>query len=286
MLPVALDIQQVIDEVICGGNEAEAEEGFDGRGDCLPRELVREEQGKNEQNIFCPLVGADGLEDRAQDGLFVLEALNRVNPAGFQSRAQSRAWIGDIGIARVGESGQIGSCVSDVVKSGKALLQSRELVTAGQVDGSIRGEDAAKQAKVVCDTIGEGDIGAGGEIDGPAKPMLFAEEMQYRLVIGQMDGIQRGKRSYLSFCVGFTAADPPSRNPKETGWVFAHEKAQRIVEGIGLDQGAVQVDAKRNGRLWVRLCPGFGFELAVQCESPSWTRTAARMDFCSVYRRR
>lgn len=44
------------------------------------------------------------------------------------------------------ERGQIGAGVAYVVESGEALLQPGKFMAAGEVDRSVRGQDAGKQS--------------------------------------------------------------------------------------------------------------------------------------------
>jgi hypothetical protein len=63
-----------------------------------------------------------------------------------------------------------------------------------------------------------------------------------------MRSIQRSQRRHSCLGLGFAAAQPPSGNPEEACWVAAQQDAERIVEGVRLDQRAVQIDTEWNSR--------------------------------------
>ena len=96
--------------------------------------------------------------------------------------------------------------------------------------------------------IGQRDVGSGGEIDGTAEAALFGEEVKHRMVVGQVCGVKRGERGDLGFDAGFAAGEEPRGNAQQTGRVGAQENAECVMEGVRLDQGAVEIDADGHGR--------------------------------------
>ncbi len=61
MLPVGLDVQQIVDDVSCGCAEAEGEKRQQGGEHECGLQGVAEQHGQKEQNIFRPLMDPDGL---------------------------------------------------------------------------------------------------------------------------------------------------------------------------------------------------------------------------------
>ena len=61
MLAVGVEVEEVVDDVGCGGAEAEAYEGNDGSGCESAVVGVGEEEGKKDEDVLGPLMDSDGL---------------------------------------------------------------------------------------------------------------------------------------------------------------------------------------------------------------------------------
>ena len=61
VLAVGVEVEEVVDDVGCGGAEAEADEGNDGGGDEAAVVGVGEEEGKKDEDVLGPLMDSDGL---------------------------------------------------------------------------------------------------------------------------------------------------------------------------------------------------------------------------------
>jgi len=200
-------------------------------------------------------MGADGFDHRGQERFFIVEALGGVYFAGLEGEKQPECGVGDVGLARTGQSWKVGTGVADVIESRESPLQCGQLVAAGEIDGrfrfvdvSVGGQDAGKKAEVASDAIGQGNICAGDQVNGPSETALAGEKVQNHMIVWQMGCVERGACRHLCLDPGFTARGQPPRNAKQTGGMSAQENAERVVEGIGFDQRAVQIDAEGNRR--------------------------------------
>src|SRR5580698_8412321 len=97
------------------------------------------------------------------------------------------------------------------------------------------------------DAIGQRDVGSGGEIDWASQAALLGEKMEDGVVIRQMGGVERRAGGNFGLDLGFAAGDQPSRNAGQAGRMGADENAHGVMEGVGFNQRAVEVDAKWNG---------------------------------------
>jgi hypothetical protein len=80
------------------------------------------------------------------------------------------------------------------------------------------------------------------------EPALSGGKMQNYVVIGQMGGVEGRAGCHFGLDPGFAAGEQPSGNAKQTGRVSAQQNTESVVEGIRLDQSAVQIHAERDCR--------------------------------------
>ena len=73
MLAVGVEVEEVVDDVGCGGAEAKADEGNDGSGGEAAVVGVGEEEGKKDEDVLGPLMDSDGLRPGFERGDLLAE---------------------------------------------------------------------------------------------------------------------------------------------------------------------------------------------------------------------
>ena len=249
MAAVGFDVEQIVDDVGGRGAEAEGEKGEDGteRGAERLRAApgMGEQQGQEDEDVFRPLVEADGLQPGAEGWAAVAKDVVRGNVGGAQAGHESAVGIGEHGLPANGEDGQVGPGVADVGELfAEAGLEGGEFVASGEVVRAVRGEDVGEDAEMGGDAVGEGAVGGGGEVKGAALRVLVEEELEQGFVVGQVVDIERDALSDALLEKCFALGDPAGDGEERT-WMLAGEHKDAVDQGVGLDEGAVEVDAKR-----------------------------------------
>jgi hypothetical protein len=275
VLAVGFEVEQVVDDVGGGGAEAEAEEGDDRSGEQTGGPGVGEEERKKDEEIFGPLVDADGFEPGFEGVGLLGEGADGGDSRGAEGGAEAGGGICDHGLLAGLEEGQVGQGVADVGEAvSEAGLEGEELVVAGEVGFAVGGEDAGEETEVVGDTLGEDGVGGGGEVDGAAGGVLLLEVLEEFAVVGEVGYIELDGCGEVLLEGGF-ALEEPAGQVQERGGIVAGEDEGGVDEGVRLDEGSVEVDAEhgedgvggsvgrgnRDGQKCVLLFAGLGLSL-------------------------
>ena len=152
---------------------------------------VGEEQGQEDQDVFRPLVEANGFEPGFEGGDLLVEGAGGGDSGFAEGGAEAAGGIGDHGLLAALEQGEVGQGVADVAEVvAEAGPEGGEFVVAGEVELAVGGEDSGEEAEVVGDALGEGGIGGGGEVDGAAGGVLLLKKLKKFAVIGQVGDVE------------------------------------------------------------------------------------------------
>jgi len=178
--------------------------------------------------------GGDGLVEGAGGG-----------EAGFtEGCAETGGGVGDHGLLAVLEQGEVGHGVADV---GEVVAEvgpeGGELVFAGEVELAVGGEDAGEESQVVGDAVGGVGVGGGGEVDGTAGGVLLLKILKEFAVVGEMSDVELDGGGEVAFEGGLSLEEPRGEFHKGCR-VVAGDGERGVVQGVGLDEGAVEVDAE------------------------------------------
>ena len=125
------------------------------------------------------------------------EGPHRHDPRRTQPGAQAGIRIRHHGIYAMGQHGTPAG-LADVAKPlRKPLLERCEFVLAGQVHAAIRGQHSGKDSQMRRHPFGQRRIRPGSQVDLPAVGVLLPQILQQRLVIGQVDHVDRRQRRDL-----------------------------------------------------------------------------------------
>jgi len=247
VLAVGFEVEEVVDDVGGGGAEGEAEEADDRSSDQAGSPGMGEEQRKEDEDVFCPLVEADGLEPRFERRDALVEGTDGGDVSLAEGRAKCRGGVGDHGLLAMLEEGEVWECVADVGEViAEAGLEGGELTFAGEVELAVGGEDAGEEAEVGGDAVGGVGVGGGGEVDGAAGGALLLKILKEFAVVREMGDVELDRVGQVAFKGGF-ALEEPAWNLQQSGRVMAGHGEGGVVEGIRLDEGSIQVDAEHRG---------------------------------------
>ncbi len=224
---IAVDVEHVIDEVCDRCHQAEAEECSNG---CCNRgfgEIVRQQQRGKQENVFCPLVHADGLDEHAERGSSVNKGAGHRDIPVANRDAEARCGVGEHGHAGLAQHGQVGPGVADVVKLAELVLEACELLFPGKVGSPIGGENAFKYAQMRRDALRQAAISAGSEKDLPAYATLGLKKSKQLYVVGQAGGIERGVLRHFKLEAG-AALHQPEGDAPELERPAAGEEAESV----------------------------------------------------------
>src|SRR5580698_36946 len=101
MLAVGFEVEEAVDDVGCGGAEAEAEEGYNCSGEEAWGPEMGEKQGEEDEDVFGPLVEADGLEPRLEGGGGLVEGADGGDAGLAESGTEAWSGVGDHGLLAV-----------------------------------------------------------------------------------------------------------------------------------------------------------------------------------------
>jgi hypothetical protein len=245
VLAVGFEIEEIVDDVGGGGAEAEAEEGQGCSGDEAGGPGVSEEKRKEDEDVFRPLMEADGLKPGSEGGSSFVEGADGGDAGLAKGGTQGGGGVGDHGLLTVLEEREVRERVADVGEVvAKAGLEGGELVFAGEIELSVGGEDAGENAEVSGDAVGGDGVGGGGEVEGTADGALLLEVLQQFAVVGEMDNIELYRIGKMTF-EGRFALNEPARDMDERTRVVARDGEGGIVKGVRLDERSIEVDAER-----------------------------------------
>ncbi len=117
--------------------------------------------------------------------------------------------------------------------------------------GAVGGEDVAEDAEVGGDALGDGAVGGGGEVDGAAGVVLILKVGEEGLVVGEVGDVEGDGGGGVAFEGGFALKKPGGDGEDGCG-VLADEDEDGVDEGVGFDEGSVEVDAEGGKQGWVR----------------------------------
>ena len=100
---------------------------------------------------------------------------------------------------------------------------------------------------MVGDAVGEDGVGGGGEVNGPAGGFFLLEVLEELAVVGEVGDIELDGGGEVAFEGSFSLNEPAWEPQERCGFVTG-ERQGRVDEGVGLDEGSVEVDAERGER--------------------------------------
>ena len=244
MTAVGFDIQKVVDDVGCRGAQAETEKGDDGVYDERQAQCMGQQHGHEDQDVLCPLVQPDSLQEGLGKRCAVVEAPCDGNPVFLEQALQSEIGIGNHGFTGMAEQGKIGARVADVVKAvlRKTLLEALKLVVPGEVRGSVAGQHLFEDAEVSGDTASEAAVRSGRQVKLAAEAVLFREVFEQLAVVGKVRRIQLNLRAHAGFQARLSALQP-ERGAQGAQRVRPNEQQKRIDQSVALDEGSVEINA-------------------------------------------
>ncbi len=111
---------------------------------------------------------------------------------------------------------------------------------------AVGGEDAGEEAEMGGDAVGGGGVGGGGEVDGAAGGVLLLKILKEFAVVGEVGDVELNGIGEMALEGGF-ALEEPAGEAEERGGVMAGDGEGGVVEGVGFDEGSVEVDAEDRG---------------------------------------
>ena len=132
------------------------------------------------------------------------------------------------------------------------------------------------------DAFGQGGVGCGGEEDGTPGGLLVEEKLEQGLVIGKVGHVKGDGGGDVLFERGFALGEP-GRKLEQGARILPGEGENRVDEGVGLDKGSVEIDAKGGlggGRHegWSDCCLDAGLDAVLDAglgQITRWSKIAA-----------
>ncbi len=208
---------------------------------------MRQNHGHKDEDVFRPLVKADGLKEDFERFTPIVELTGDGNLPRFELRLKREAGVGEHRLSGMLEERYVRGSIADVVKPhfGEAAAEAFEFIVSGKVGRSVTGQDFLEDAQVLGDAVGESRVGTSGEVQLAAIGVLFAEVIEQRPVVGQVGRIELDLRADLGFQRGLSSAQPEGRT-QGTERIRANQQEERIDQGIALDECAVKIDTERS----------------------------------------
>ena len=231
-----------------GGAEAEAEKGESGGDESSRRPGVSEEQRHEDKDVFGPLVEANGFGPRFEGGDGLVEGAGGGDAGFAEGGAEGGGGIGDHGLLTAFEEGEVGHGVADVGEVvAKLGAEGGELVFACQVELAVGGEDAGEEAEVGGNAAGGVGIGCGSKVDGAAGGVLLLKILKEFVVVREVSDVELNGGGEVAL-EGSFALEDPGGDFEEGGRMVAGNGERGVVQGVGLDEGTVEVDAEDGER--------------------------------------
>jgi hypothetical protein len=206
------------------------------------------------------LVETDGFEPGFRGGGALVEGANRGDAGVAKGGAEAGSGVGDHRLLTVLEEREVGCGVADVGEVvAKAGLEGGEFIFAGEVVLAVGGEDAGEEAEMVGDAVGGAGIGGGGQVDGAAGGALLLKILKEFAIVGEMGDVELDGIGEMTL-EGSFALKEPAGDAEERCGALPGDGEGGVIEGVRLDQGPVEVDAKdrvdadrwRGGEAWGR----------------------------------
>ena len=209
MLAVRFEVEQIIDDVGGRGAETKAEEGQYRRCQNSASPRVGEEERKEDEDVFRPLMEPDRLEPCLERGGLFVEGADR-GDAGFAQRsAKAGGGVRDHRLLTLLQEREVRQGVADVREIfAKAGLEGGELVFAGEVERAVGGEDASEQAEVGGDAVCGVGVGGRGEVDGTAGGALLFKILKEFPIVGEMGDVELNGVGEVTLEGGFSLQQP------------------------------------------------------------------------------
>ena len=244
MVTVCFDVEKVVDDVGSGGAETKAEERDDCGGDQSFGPGMGEEQRKEDEDVFRPLMDSNGLEPGFESGNAFVEGADRDNVCFAEGGEEAGGGIGDHWLLGMLQERKIRHGVADVGETvAETGLEGGEFVFAGEVDGAVGGQDAGKEPEVVGDAVGSVGVGGCGEVDRAASGTLLFKILKEFAVVGKVRDVELDRIGQVAFQGSFALKEPARQVQQRSGAVAGYGEC-RVVEGVRFHEGAIEVDAE------------------------------------------
>jgi hypothetical protein len=232
MMTVGFEVEEVVDNVGGGGAEAEAEKCYRGAGDESGGPGVGEKQRKKDENVFCPLMKANGFEPGFERGRALVEGADGVDAGFAKGSAERRGRVGDHGLPGMLEEREVGESVADIGEVvAEAGLEGGEFVFAGEVERTVGCEDAVEQAKVGGDAVGGVSVGGGGEIDVATGSALLLKILKKFAIVREVGDVELDGVGEVALEGGF-AVDEPAGDPQQCYRAMTDYGEGGVVESV------------------------------------------------------
>ena len=242
MASIRGEIRQIVDQIDARGGRAETREHAERPEQRRRFERPRREQGNEDEEILDPLVRAHGPQRRQQDG-------SRLGELGGNSSEPARLFgdaarcIDDDDAVGLLPDGQIRGVVAHIVEAlgTEAPDELLRFLLAFQIAHPVGRDDLVEQVEMAGNRLGEFPRRRGRQHDRIAGALLAAKEGDELRVVGQRFRIELGERACpkLELRSARTQQGRQRQKPSPAG----HDGEAGLDQQIGIDQGAVEVDA-------------------------------------------
>lgn len=245
VMPVGIGIEDVIEDVAGRGAEAEGGEAEDDVAEVVPvGDLVRSDEGDEEDQVFEPLMGPNDAEPGLPHGLRGGEDVTNGGALPRPVNDGGAAIDGD-GTARLFPDGEVDVAIAGVIKAARAEERDEMpgLISTAEVEVAVAAHDFVEEAGLLGELFRQVLVGGGYQDDPPARFDFCPQEVPKGFVDGEIRHLQVTARGQLGFEEG-TPPQPPKENGEQVEGVSPHDLHHRLPQQVGLDGGAVKIDAE------------------------------------------
>ncbi len=246
MLPVRVQVQQVIEHVHAGGTQAEGHEAQPRLEQQLGVEpLVRRQRGDEDEHVLGPLVHPQRLHPLAHAHSRGLEGAHLAPAQRAHLALQPRRAVHHHRPPCLAPQRQVHLAIPRVVELGVRLLEPRQLARPREVHHPIAGIHLLEQLQVRGHRMGDRLIRRGGQHQPSASRLLLVEKRQQRLAVGQARGVELHSAAHL--CLeGRLALEHPQRREQQQQRVALQQHQQALVQRVGAHQRPVEIHDERH----------------------------------------
>lgn len=243
---IGFDIEEIVNEVRCRGAAAEGEKREECAGKDGERAIVGEQGRKKDEQVLRPLVGPEGIEKRANGMATFFENVRRGDARFADSAAQRGRGVGQHRFRGGGEQRHIRGFVANVRESAFAelVLETGELSVSGEIRVSVAAKNRTEDAEMMSDALAEAYVRSRCKTELATAGPLLLKKVEELAVVGQVGDVEFDVRGDECFESCFAAQQSAEQWKEEQG-PGTSEDQERVNQGVGFDQGSIQIDAER-----------------------------------------
>src|SRR5271165_3915654 len=250
MLTVGVEVEQIVENVKTGSAQAVERDAGESANKWLDRQVVGQDKGQKKQQIFCPVVAAEGVNPytkrRAERFLrFRDRAFERGDGSGLLS---TRLVADNVGCLSTAPNNHVSGGVPHIFKAGlgEALCQKCRLIRAFEIYLAVTCVNFVEQTEIARNRFGKFAVGGSCEDNTSPAGLFPLKKIENLLPVGETSRVEGDPSCEMAFEPSAPRQQPDRKQKQGDGAGFEEEK-NALPDDVAADQSAVKIDAQYRG---------------------------------------